>query len=615
MALRRSLRRKFFMGYASALLFITAILGWAFVSLYSVRKATSGIISENYLSIEAAYKMIDLIDRQDNALLLSLLGDSVSGKQTFLDCELQFMEWLNRARENITVDGEREIIADMDRTYRNYLRKAEILDAVIREDVATARLLYGTDILLSSDALRNHCMTLRTLNEEAMQTVSDKAAEIMARSIWSIGVFGVILIVLGFVFSQLISTLIIAPVEAISAAAQHIAEGDYNVEVPIKTHDEIGLLAREFNTMAKRLLAYQEMNIDQLMAEKGKWEAIIRNIDDGIVVVDAMYNIMEINDTALRALDLRTRSVKHWHFLQVVPSEKLFSYLRQTIETGQPPEIEDGKNVITITLDDGKRFHYLFSITPQRSKSGAMSGAVLLLKNVTKLKELDHLKSEFVMIASHELRTPLTSIGMSIDLLLEKTLAKLDEKEVQLLRAAHEDTLRLKALVNDLLDLSKIEAGKIELEFESVQIGPIFEKVQAILQPQMADKQVEFSFSTTEGLPMIRADATKITWVLNNLASNALRYTDSGGHIHMSACRAGEYLHVSVEDDGTGIPYEYQTKIFEKFVRVKDDRHVSGSGLGLAICKEMVKAHGGTIWVDSKPGSGSTFTFTIPVVR
>lgn len=244
-----------------------------------------------------------------------------------------------------------------------------------------------------------------------------------------------------------------------------------------------------------------------------------------------------------------------------------------------------------------------------------VSGAVLLLKDVTKLKELDELKSEFVMIASHELRTPLTSIGMSIDLLLEKTMLKLDLNEITLLKAAQEDTLRLKALVNDLLDLSKIEAGKIELELEPVRIDSVFRKVSSILKPQTDERKIEFSADPVEALPMIRADETKITWVLNNLVSNAMRYTPPGGFIRMSARVAGPYMHVSVEDNGSGIPLEYQSKVFDKFVKVKDDKHVSGSGLGLAICKEMVKAHGGTIWVDSVPGRGSTFTFTMPVVQ
>jgi NtrC-family two-component system sensor histidine kinase KinB len=237
---------------------------------------------------------------------------------------------------------------------------------------------------------------------------------------------------------------------------------------------------------------------------------------------------------------------------------------------------------------------------------------VLLLRDVTRLAELDRLKSEFVMTASHELRTPLTSIGMSIDLLLEGA-SKLREKDQQLLFAAHEDVQRLKVFVSNLLDLSKIEAGKMEMELSSIPIRGVFEKVVAVFKKQSEEKAVELSFNAPDEVPNVKADDTKITWVLTNLISNALRYTPSGGHIKLSAESFGPSVQISVSDDGPGIPYEYQSKVFDKFVQVKSDKAVGGSGLGLAICKEVVRAHGGTIWVDSVPGSGSTFTFTLPI--
>jgi two-component system, NtrC family, sensor histidine kinase KinB len=235
------------------------------------------------------------------------------------------------------------------------------------------------------------------------------------------------------------------------------------------------------------------------------------------------------------------------------------------------------------------------------------------LRDVTRLAELDRLKSEFVMTASHELRTPLTSIGMSIDLLLEGATKKLNEKEQQLLSAAHEEVQRLKAFVSNLLDLSKIEAGKMEMELSSISIRVLFEKAATVFNAQKEEKAVDLSFNVPEELPNVRGDDNKITWVLTNLISNALRYTSSGGHINLSAESFGPSVQISVSDDGPGIPYEYQSKIFDKFVQVKSDKAVGGSGLGLAICKEIVRAHGGTIWVDSVPGSGSTFTFTLPI--
>jgi len=230
------------------------------------------------------------------------------------------------------------------------------------------------------------------------------------------------------------------------------------------------------------------------------------------------------------------------------------------------------------------------------------------------LKEVEQLKSEFVMAASHELRTPLTSLGMSVDLLLEHIAQELAEKDRDLLQAAHEEVHRMKALVNDLLDLSKIEAGRIELVFESIPVSTVFDHVQTVFKSQMDIKKVTLKSEVTGELPSIRADANKITWVLTNLVSNALRYVNTGGHIKLMAHRIGPHVHLSVRDDGPGIPPEYHSKIFEKFVQMKG-REAGGTGLGLAICKEIVRAHGGAIWVESSSGKGSTFTFTLPVAQ
>ena len=242
-----------------------------------------------------------------------------------------------------------------------------------------------------------------------------------------------------------------------------------------------------------------------------------------------------------------------------------------------------------------------------------MLGAILLLRNVTRLRELDRLKNEFVAMASHELQTPLTSIGMSIGLLNERIAAQLGDTERKLLEVAGEEVDRLRTLVRDLLDLSKIEAGKVEMNFDVVPVRLLAEKAVDILRTQADERSVELEISIDETLPPARADANKITWVLTNLISNALRYTQADGHICLAATEVGSKIHLSVTDDGAGIPYEYQTRIFERFVRIDEEKGRAGSGLGLAICKEIVRAHGGSIWVDSTPGAGSTFTFTIPV--
>jgi NtrC-family two-component system sensor histidine kinase KinB len=364
--------------------------------------------------------------------------------------------------------------------------------------------------------------------------------------------------------------------------------------------------------MTAQLDRYHEMNIEQIIAEKNKGDAILSSIEDGVVVFDTRLEVTGINPAARRMLELNSGESSNMQCSDILPVPNVCEMIEKTVETGMQPNVPEEQRIITLKRAEGSR-HYLFSVTPIRGgRDRNLSGIVLLLRDVTRLKEVERLKSEFVMAASHELRTPLTSLGMGIDLLLEHVGPGLAEKDRELLQAAHEEVHRMKALINELLDLSRIEAGRIELEFEKVPVHTLFDHVQAVFKSQVEMKHVQLTSDLSGDLPPVRADANKIAWVLTNLISNALRYVQQGGHIRFMARKIGPHVHVSVRDDGPGIPPEYQTKIFQKFVQVKG-QEAGGSGLGLAICKEIVRAHGGTIWVESSSGQGSNFTFTLPV--
>jgi NtrC-family two-component system sensor histidine kinase KinB len=234
---------------------------------------------------------------------------------------------------------------------------------------------------------------------------------------------------------------------------------------------------------------------------------------------------------------------------------------------------------------------------------------VVLLQDITRLKEVERLKSEFVLAASHELKTPLTGISMSINL-LQELAEQWPERERELLKVAQEETNRLRALVSDLLDLSRLESGRFEVDIQPISIAYLFERTLAAFYDQAKARGIELVSSIKPGTPEVLADPTKIAWIISNLISNALRYTPPGGHIRVMAKGNPERAYLAVSDDGAGIPTEYRSRIFDKFIQVKGDSK-AGSGLGLAICKEIVKAHGGSIWVESIPGEGSTFTFVL----
>jgi signal transduction histidine kinase len=240
---------------------------------------------------------------------------------------------------------------------------------------------------------------------------------------------------------------------------------------------------------------------------------------------------------------------------------------------------------------------------------------VTLMQDITKLKEVDQMKSDFVSTISHEFRTPLTSIGMSVGLLLEGITGEITEDQKELLDAIKEDNERLKSLVSDLLDLSRLESGKIQMDIDSYDINNIINHSVKPFYRQAEEKNTTINIDIKENTSKVKADFNKISWVLTNLIGNALRYTpeDGTGKIEIKVKDTANKVLVSVADNGKGIPEDHQKKIFEKFIQVKDvnGENTGGTGLGLAISKEIVNAHGGDIWVESNIGEGTIFYFTL----
>jgi NtrC-family two-component system sensor histidine kinase KinB len=604
------LRKRILGGYGITLALMSIVLIWAIINLVSLGQASEAILSENYRSILAAENMIDSIERQDSATLLVILGYSEEGFNQFHENESHFLQWLGRAADNITIPGEKDILDSIETGYSKYLKNFSLLRQLqISTPSSDAGEFYHEIVLPSFKQVRDAAVRLRDINQETMFSASKRAESVARTAIWSTTAVFLLSLVGGFVFSLLLSKRLVKPIQQILSATETLAEGNYDVKVPKYGSDELAGLAEGFNTMASKLGHFHRINVRKILSEKRKSEAVLRSIEDGVVVVDSEFRVVNANPLAIRIFQIDNDSLQGKHFLEVVKNEQLFALIKQTAESGKSPIIEEGKNILTIGDDDSSQ-HYLFSITPVHTEMEEMLGIVLLLRDVTQLKELDKMKSEFVMTASHELKTPIQSLGMSINLLQESFGNKLNEREKQLLDIAEEELSRLKSLVTDLLDLSKIEAGKLELEFGRVSPRLLAEKAVEALKGSADEKQIALSVDMPEKISEVFVDALKITWVLTNLISNAIRYAEKT--ITLSCRDNGPWVTISVSDDGQGIPLEYQSRIFDKFVRVKNENDVSGTGLGLAICKEIVKAHRGTIWVDSTPGKGSTFSFTLP---
>ncbi|MEW5773377.1 MAG: ATP-binding protein [Thermodesulfobacteriota bacterium] len=601
-----SFRSRILLGYGAAILVIALGGAWAAASLLTLGQASESILSDNYKTILAAESMINALERQDSILLAMLLHIAPRGPEEYQVQEAEFQQWLGRAKGNISLPGEKEVLERIEKLHAKWAALAVQVQASGGSD------LYRQQVYPLTLDIRDACTRLREINQQAMYAASDSARSQARTTVWRTGLGGLAVLLSGFVLSLLLSSRLAKPVERIRLAAARLAEGDYTAQAPVDGTDEVSQLAGQFNAMAKRLQHFHDMNIGHILAEKRKSEAILQSVDDGIVVVDQDCLVADINPMAARIFGQDPSKAQGRSLLEVLGHEDLLRHARRALESGRQPELSGDEAILTV--ERGERpSHYQFSVIPVRVGSGPALSAVLLFRDVTRLRELDRLKSEFVMTASHELRTPLTSIGMSVDMLLEKAGPGLAPRDRELLAIAQDDVRRLKALVGELLDLSRIEAGRLELEIGRVDSARLFSMVASILAPQAEKAGVVLSFADAAALPPVLADPNKIAWVLVNLVGNALRHTPAGGSVRVSALTAGKYAHITVADTGEGIPQEQQSRIFEKFVQLKSDRTADGSGLGLAICREMVRAHGGTIWVESEPGRGSTFTFTLPL--
>jgi signal transduction histidine kinase len=297
----------------------------------------------------------------------------------------------------------------------------------------------------------------------------------------------------------------------------------------------------------------------------------------------------------------------------IAHDSRIATAVSETLSSQQPVAGEGAALVLPLAVDGSERAFRLRT-TPMRDEEGRLLGAVTLLEDITHLREIDRLKSEFIATASHELRTPLTSVQMSVHLLLEGAAGTLSEKQHEVLDACREDCSRLEKLMRDLLDLSKIEAGEAAPHLVAISAGDLIAGTAESFRGQVEARGIALKIDMAPGLPFVLADRAQIERVVSNLVSNALRHTEPGGEIHITALPRDGHVAVSVADTGRGIPPEYLPIIFDKFVRVPNAPS-GGAGLGLAISKSIIEAHGGQIVVQSKLGYGTTFTFTLRVVH
>lgn len=334
--------------------------------------------------------------------------------------------------------------------------------------------------------------------------------------------------------------------------------------------------------------------------ERAKLEAILREAQEAVIVVDEQDNVLLCNAAARSALGLDESEPAHRPVVEILGPPTLREMFVYGRDTGQVARSE-------VALEDGRTFNA--QLTPIRGV-----GRVLVMQDITHLKELDRVKSEFVATVSHDLRTPLTTIQGYIELL--PRVGPLNEQQQDFIRRARNSMQAITDLIGDLLDIGRIEAG-FDLEMAPCNLIQVIEEAIRGIQPQAKEKLQELRWKSPGTLPLVRGNARTLRQVMDNLLGNAVKYTQEGGWIEVNASHEDGHIVVRVADNGIGIPPEEQPYIFDRFYRVESDETagITGTGLGLSIVKAVIEKHNGRVWVESKPGIGSTFSFVLPVMK
>ncbi|HOH47098.1 MAG TPA: ATP-binding protein, partial [Candidatus Cloacimonadota bacterium] len=503
--------------------------------------------------------------------------------------------------------GEKDTVEQIENDYRRYIAGVRGYQREGNPSEAVIRQMEGL-----RNQIRKNCLRLLQLNQDAMFRKSSATQKIARQGKSTLILVSIFVFVLGTSLSWGLSRRIVLPILRLKEATQKLGQGDYNFELKPEGEDELGILTHEFGVMAGKIKEFNDLNIRKIVEEQRKIEAIFSNIRDGIFLIGTDYRVLDANQPSLDIYRLKRNELIGHHFLEIAKDDKLFADLKVCLGSRRQVIGSEAENILAFQA--GNKHTYLeYSFSPVIDDKQELMGALFILRDVTNLKELDKLKSEFVMIASHELKTPLTSINMSIDLLRESLGNDPKAQDIELIEIAKEDINRLRALVSDLLDLSKIDAGRIELDFRPIEPSALLTTASQYYKNQLNEKQASMEIFVPSEIGRIWCDEVKLLLVLSNLISNALKAIPDFGKIRLSAEASGKYVLFAVEDNGHGIALQYQNKIFDRFVQVEDGNSARGTGLGLTISREIVRAHGGSIWVESEPEKGSTFCFTVPL--
>jgi len=535
-----------------------------FINLLSSK--TEKLLTANYNTIRYCSEMSDAIDEIDSSSV----------------AVLKFETNLKAQENNITEPGEREA-TQLLRQYFEEIKK-------------------GGRNIATYHKINKQIYYIYLLNQKALEQKNANALATAANAKLWLTMLTTILILISFSLVVNFPGYIANPIKLLTDGIKEIAQKNYEQRIYIDNKDEFGEMADAFNLMAKKLYEYEHSNLSKIMFEKKRVETIINQMEDAVIGLDANNKVLFINHKAEGLFNLKETEVTG----KYAPDVALYNDLLRTVlqkDTKRQP--------LKIIVDSRESY---FSVDYRTVyNDGINIGEVLSLRDITSFKELDISKTNLLATISHELKTPISSIKMSTKLINDNRVGGLNTEQKELINNIDEDADRLLRITGELLNMTQIETGNIQLKLQKVNPKDIVTNSVHAVQVQAEQKKIKLDIDCPDNLPPVLADEDKTSWVLINLLTNAIKYSPEGTSVIIKVFAKKNHVHFSVQDFGIGIEEKYLSRIFDRYFKVPGGLEKSSTGLGLAISKEFIDAEGGQIEVNSSYGEGSTFSFALQV--
>jgi signal transduction histidine kinase len=589
------------------------ILGvFSVVAMSYLGSHSQTILKDNYRSVLASQRMKEAIERLDSAALFLVAGQYEKGVQQAAKYRPIFEAELKVQEGNITEAGEKEFTEGLRGAWKDYQAKFDRLQGT--QNIDEIRRLYFSELEAAFYKVKAAADEILAINQDSMVRKSDAVRRTAERMNAISITVALAALALGLLVSTFLTRRMLQPLAALSDASRKIGEGNFDTRAHVHGNDELARLGRDFNAMAGRLAEYRKSSLGDLLQAHLSMQAAIDSIPDPVAIFSVEGSLQNVNRAAETLLGLKSDSssidpLKSVHASTGAVIERVRSHVLSGKGAYSPRGFEDAVQLSTLLGDR----YFLPRGAPVYEDRGVVVGATVILQDVTRLRRFEELKNDLVATVAHEFRTPLTSLRMAVHLCTEQVAGPLTDKQAELLHAAREDCDRLQGMVDDFLDLSRIESGRVELYPLPTEAAGLVKHAVENSKAEADVKGVTLSASLNLPLVNVLADHDRIGHVFSNLIGNAMRHTPKDGSIALDAVLAENTVRFTVTDTGSGIAKEYQARVFEKFFQVPDVEP-KGTGLGLYIAKEIVRAHGGEIGVESEPGKGSAFWFTLPAV-